>query len=74
MNTGMRVIAIGYAILIVAIIANALASSLGLATWYDVLSSKDASLTSWAWLVLVYHVLLGATAWCVARAVSGSAR
>ncbi len=59
---------IGLSILIVAIIANVVASTLGLLSWYDTLTMfgkegrsafKQIRIIDWVWLIIIYPVLLG---------------
>lgn len=57
-----RVFLIGWAVLVAAIILNALASLLGLNSWYHLLDGKLVSFFDIIWLFLLYPALLGLSA------------
>lgn len=65
----LKVYIIGMTVLLIAILANALAGILGVMSWYDAIVSLQkngaASLKQWklmdyAWLFIVYPLILGA--------------
>lgn len=67
-----RLYIIGLAILIIAIIANALAIKVGLKTWYDFLNLLNEqglcafnklNILDYLWLVIVYPSVLGLGYW-----------
>lgn len=55
--------AAGWAVLIAAILANLIASLIGLSGWYDLAQGRSVGPISWAWMVLGYPALLGSAAW-----------
>ena len=66
-----RLFCVGVSILIWAILANGFAQSIGLKTWYDFIeiliqkrqTLSAISLLDWLWLMLIYPLVLGASAW-----------
>jgi len=66
-----RLYFIGLFVLVFAILANTLANLLGIKTWYDflnILMDKESSLASislfdFLWLLILYPLLLGGSAW-----------
>lgn len=62
----------GWVVLVVAMLANALASALKLLSWYDLVkriqqqgaaAMTDAGIANLLWLFLFYPLLLGIAAW-----------
>lgn len=59
-----HVFIIGIAILVGALLLNALASWLNLSTWYDFIKSRENTTTlSYIWLFVIYPFLLGLIAY-----------
>ncbi len=68
----LRIYCIGIIVLLIAILANVLASVIGVMSWYDAVtglqkngwaSLKDWSWTDYVWLFVLYPVILGAAAY-----------
>ena len=74
MNILMTIFVTGIAILVAALVLNYIATSIGLATWYDFVKASDRSgisLLSYAWLFIIYPGCLGAAAVLVVRLIHG---
>jgi hypothetical protein len=64
----LHIFLIGIGVLVGALILNAVATKLGLATWYDFLKQPDGtSGMSYVWLFLIYPMGLGATVYGMMR-------
>lgn len=64
----LTIFAAGLIILVIAILANALAQKLGLATWYDLLKSgTKITILEAVWLFIVYPFLLGFAAYVASK-------
>lgn len=65
--------ATGWAVLIAAILANTLASLIGLSSWYDLLQGATINPLSWLWMTLCYPAILGCAAWVSLRLTGATA-